>query len=93
MNGFLEDVWMGISQSTKTQLAITFGLISCVSLLLLGVVRIGRIELHGALAPLTDVVKEKLMHRYDKAAWAALAGFAFLAFKTNRKDRRRLLGV
>lgn len=33
------------------------------------------------------------MLRYDKAAWAALGSFALLAFRTYRKDRRRLLGV
>lgn len=93
MNGFLEEVWVVISHSTKTQLAIAFGLISFISLLLLGEVMVGRIEFHGALAPMTDVVKEKLMHRYDKAAWAALASFILLAFKTYRKDRCRLLGV
>lgn len=93
MGDFLEEVWMVLSHSTKTQFAIAFGLISFISILLLGEVLVGRIEFHGALALMTDVVKEKLMHRYDKAAWVALGSFALLAFKTYRKDRRRLLGV
>lgn len=93
MNDFLEEVWVVISYSTKTQLAIAFGLISFGSFLLLGEVMVSHIEFHGALAPVTDVVKEKLMHRYDKAAWAALGSFALLAFKMYRKDRHRLLGV
>jgi hypothetical protein len=93
MNDFLEELWVVISYSTKTQLAIAFGLISFVSFLLLGEVMVSHIEFHGALAPMADVVKEKLMHRYDKAAWAALGGFVLLAFKMYRKDRRRLLGV
>ena len=49
--------------------------------------------LHGALAPLTDVVREKLFHRYDKAAWASLAACLLLAVKLYRKDRKRLLGL
>lgn len=93
MNDFLEEVWVVIGHSTTTQLAIAFGLSSFASLLLLGEMMVGRIELHGALAPLTDVVKEKLMHRYDKAAWAVQASFALLACKTYRKNRRRLVGV
>jgi len=93
MGDFLEEVWMVLSHSTKTQLAIAFGLLSFVSILLLGEVLVGRIEFHGSLAPMAYVVKEKLMHRYDKAAWVALGSFALLAFKTYRKDRRRLLGV
>lgn len=84
---------MVISRSTQTQLAIAFSLISFVSILLLGEVMVGRIEFHGALAPMTDAVKEKLMHRYDKAAWGALGSFALLSLMAYRKDRRRLLGV
>jgi len=92
MGNFFEEVWVVLSHSIKTQLAIAFGLISFVSILLLGEVMVGRIEFHGVLVPMTEVVKEKLMHRYDKAAWVALGSFALLAFKTYRKDRRRLLG-
>lgn len=72
-----------------------FWMVLCffVGILLMGQGLVGSLELHGPLAALTDVVRDKLMHRYDKAAWAALASFALLAVKTYRKDRRRLLGA
>lgn len=92
MNDFIAEMLVVLSHSIKTQRVIAFGLISFVSILLLGEVMVERIELHGVLSPMTDVVKETLMHRYDKAAWGVLGSFALLAFKTYRKDRRQLLG-
>lgn len=93
MNDLFAEVLVVLSHSTKTQLAIAFGLISFASILLLGEVMVMRIEFHGLLSPMTDVVKDVLMHRYDKVAWGAFGSFALLAFKTYRKDRRRLLGI
>ena len=93
MGDFFAEMWVVFSHSTRTQLAVAFGLVSFGSLLLLGEVMVGRIEFHGALAPLTDLFQETLMHRYHQAAWLALGSFAVLAFKTYRKDRRWLLGV
>jgi hypothetical protein len=52
-----------------------------------------RIELHGVMVPLTDVIQELLLHRYLKAAWIALVGFLLLAVRLYRKNRRRLLGL
>lgn len=84
---------MVLCHSSRTQLAIAFGVFFFVGILLMGQVLVGSLELHGPLAALTEVVRDKLMHRYDKAAWAVLASFALLAVKTYRKDRRRLLGA
>lgn len=84
---------MVLYHSSRTQLAIAFGVFFFVGILLMGQVLVGSLELHGPLAALTEVVRDKLMHRYDKAAWAVLASFALLAVKTYRKDRRRLLGA
>lgn len=74
-------------------MALAFGVFFFVGITVLGDVMVGSLELHGPMAALTDVVRDKLMHRYDKAAWAALGAFALLAIKTYRKDRRRLFGV
>jgi hypothetical protein len=82
-----------LGHSGKSQVAIALGLISFVGILLMGQVLVGGLALHGHLATLTDVVREELMSRYDKAAWLALGGFAALGLKTYRRDRRRLLGI
>ena len=77
----------------EPSLRLSWGMVSFVGLMVAGDYFVGRIELHGALAPLTDVVREKLFHRYDQAAWASLAACLLLAVKLYRKDRKRLLGL
>ena len=93
MSDWLEEFRMVLCHSSRIQLAIASGLFFFIGILLMGQILVGSLELHGPLAELTDVVREKLMHRYDKAAWAALASFGLLAVKTYRKDRRRFLGA
>lgn len=77
--------------STRTQLAIISGAAFFVGILMAGQSLVGGLELHGPLAPLTDVIRDRLMHRYDKAAWIALGSFWLLAIKLYRNDRKRLL--
>lgn len=93
MRDLLEEVWIVVSHSTKTQLALAFAVIFFVGFMLVGQMLVERIELHGVMAPLTDVIQELLLHRYRKAAWIALVGFLLLAVRLYRKDRRRLLGL
>lgn len=93
MNDVLAEAWAVLCYSTRTQLAITCGAAFFIGILLTGQSLVGGLELHGPLAPLTDVVRDQLMHRYDKAAWIALGSFWLLAIKFYRKDRRHLLGL
>lgn len=79
-----------LAYSTKTQLSILFGLAFFVGILVAGDYFTSHLELHGALAPLTEVIREKIAHRYDKAAWGAFCGFLLLAVKCYKKDRKRL---
>jgi hypothetical protein len=90
---WLAELWVVFCYSTRTQLALAFGVAFFVGIVVMGDVIVGRVELHGPLAPLTDAILDAIMHRYDKAAWTALGGFLLVAIKTYRKDRRRLLGV
>lgn len=93
MSDLLEEVWMVLCHSARTQLAIFFGVLFLFGTLLLGDVLVGGLELHGPLAPLTEVIRERVAHRYDKAAWFALGSFLVLAVRFYRKDRKRLLGL
>lgn len=92
MKDWLEEILIVLAHSSRTQIAIVFGVVFFVGFLLAGEYFVGRIEFHGAMAPLTDVVRERIWYRYDKAAWAALVGFLLLAVKLYRKDRKGLLG-
>lgn len=93
MRDWLAETWVVLLCSTKTQLALAFGLIFFVGILAMGDMLVARLALHGPLAPLADVIRDRLMDRYEKAAWVALIGFIVVAIKAYRKDRRRLLGI
>ena len=91
MRDALEEFLVVLAYSTKTQLAVIFGLAFFVGTMVMGDYFISHLEIHGVLAPLTDVIREKIAHRYDKVAWASLVSFLFLAVKCYKKDRKRLL--
>lgn len=93
MSDVLAEAWVVLCYSTRTQLAIAFGAVFFIGILLLGQTLVGGLEFQGPLAALTDVIRDRLMHRYDKAAWIALGSFLLLAIKFYRKDRKRLLGL
>lgn len=92
MTDWIEEFWVVLCHSTKTQLAIASGVFFFIGIGVMGRVLVGGLELHGPLALPTGEVRDKLMHRYDRAAWVALGSFALLAVKTYNWDRRRLLG-
>lgn len=90
MREALEEFLVVLAYSTKTQLAVIFGLAFFVGTMVAGDYFTSHLEIRGILAPVTDVVREKIAHRYDKVAWASLASFLFLAVKCYKKDRKRL---
>lgn len=93
MREALEESLVVLTYSTKTQMAVMFGLAFFVGTLIAGDYFASHLEFHGPLAPLTEMFREKIAHRYDKAAWAALGSFLFLAAKCYKKDRKRFLGL
>jgi hypothetical protein len=93
MRDWLSEVLVVLCHSTRTQLAIALGLIFFAGTLLMGHALVDGLELRGPMAPLAEVIRDALMHRYDKAAWMALGGFLLVAIKAYRKDRRRLFGL
>ena len=93
MSGFFAEASVVLCYSTRTKLALICGVAFFLGILLVGQSLVGELELHGPLAPLTDVIRDRLMHRYDKAAWIALGSFWLMAIKLYRKDRKRLLGL
>lgn len=91
MRNWLAETWVVLCYSTRTQLALALGMISFVGIMLMEDLLVSRFELHRPLAPLTDVVRDALLRRHDKAAWMALGGFLLVAIRIFRKDRRRVL--
>lgn len=85
-----EEFLFVLSYSTRTQLAILFGIVFFFGTLLLGHRSTSNIVFQGMLAPLEDAIRPIIEHRYEKAAWVSLLSFLFLAFQCYRKDRKRL---
>lgn len=93
MREWLADGLVVFAHSPKTQFAVALGITFFAGTLRIGHLLVDGLELSGPIAPVADVIRDALMHRYDKAAWMALGGFLLVAIKTYRKDRRRLLGL
>ena len=75
--------------SRKTQYAILFGAIGCIIIWSVGAYQLQNFHLTGYLEPLSDVVRDKLLSKYDKAALGCLGSFWVLAIKQYRKDKKR----
>jgi len=93
MKDWLTEILVVLAYSPRSQFAIVLGLVSFAGFMLAGAYFVGQIELHGLLAPLTEVVREEIGHRYNKEAWASLVSCLLLAVKFYRKDRKRLLSL
>lgn len=93
MKDWLTEILVVLAYSPRSQFAIVLGLVSFAGFMLAGEYFVGQIELHGLLAPLTEVVREEIGHRYNKEAWASLVSCLLLAVKFHRKDRKRLLSL
>lgn len=92
MREALEEFLIVLAYSTKTQLAVLFGLVFFVTTMAAGHYFAAEVQIPGMYSSLADVVREKISHRYDKVAWACLISFSLLAIKCYRKDRKRIFG-
>lgn len=93
MREALEEFLVVLAYSTKTQLAVMCGLAFFMGTMIAGDYFTTRMEIHGTLSPLTEMIREKIAHRYDKVAWGVLFSFLLLAAKFYKKDRKRLLDI
>lgn len=90
MKDYFTEILIVIAYSGRIQAAIIFGMIGFIVVNLVGDYYLFDFQLHGQYAGLTDVIKSKLAHRYDKAAWAVLIGFWWTAFKLYQKDKKKI---
>lgn len=87
----LQEFLIVLAYSKRTQMTLVFGIVFALILWLAGEYFVSLISFVGPLAPLTDVIREKLMYRYDKAALMCFLGFLGLAAKLYLRDRKRFL--
>jgi hypothetical protein len=72
--------------SKKTQYAIILGAVGYMVINLVGEYKLHDFHLSGYLEPLSDVVKDKLLGKYDKAALSCLVSFWLLFMKIPRRQ-------
>ncbi len=89
MKDYFTEVLMVIAYSGRTQAAIIIGMMGFITINLMGDYYLANFHLSGQMAPLTDIIKYKFAHRYDKAAWGVLFSFWWMAVKCYRKDRKK----
>lgn len=90
MRDWISELLWVLLYSKKTQYAILIGIFGFLTINLVGDYMLRDFHLTGILAPLSDLVKDKLMGKYDKVALCCLFSFLMLAIKLYRKDKRRL---
>lgn len=91
MRDYFTEILIVIAYSGRTQAAIILGMVGFIVINLIGDFYLADFQLSGFMAPLTAVINEKLLHRYDKAAWGVLFSCWWLAVKFYRKDRKKVL--
>ena len=89
MKDYFTEILIVIAYSGRTQAAIMLGMIGFITINLMGNYYLANFQLSGQMASLTDIIKDKFAHRYDKAAWGVLFSFWCLAIKYYRKDKKK----
>jgi energy-coupling factor transporter transmembrane protein EcfT len=87
----LEEFLVVFSNSWRAQLLLALGILMFFALQIGGAWYIHSIDLGSLSDPFADVIREKLLHRYDKAAWVILFSCVAGAVRAYLKDRKRLL--
>ena len=90
MKEYFTDILIVIAYSGRTQAAFILGVVGFIVIDLLGQYSLSNFQLSGHMTGLTEIIKEKFSHKYEKAAWSVLFGFWCVAFKLYRKDKKRL---
>lgn len=90
MKGYFLEILIVIAYSGRTQAAILLGMAGFIVINLVGDYYLANFQLSGQFSVLTEVIRDKFVHKYDKAAWGVLIGFWWTAFKFYRKDKKKV---
>ena len=89
---FLEMLFI-LSFSKRTQWVLLLGFIGFITFKLLGQHMLSDFELHGMMAPLTEIVRSKIGQRYDSAAFMCLVSSWLAAVRFYCKDKKRFFAA
>ena len=88
MKDYYTDILIVIAYSGRTQAAIILGIVGFILVDLVGQYSLPNFQLSGHMAGLTEIIKEKFAHKYEKVAWSVVISFWYIAFKLYKKDKK-----
>lgn len=89
----LTEFFYVFAYSKRAQFALVVGFGFFVGLMIGGEYATDHLELRSIPGPLVEVIRDNILHRYQKAAWTILCMSVLAAAKFYRKDRKRLLDL
>lgn len=90
MKDWFNEFLVILAYSKRTQWAIILGVVGFVGIQVWGDYQLSNFEMTGPMSSITDVIKQKLLRHYDKAALGCLLSFWGTAITLYKKDRKRL---
>lgn len=90
MKDWFNEFLVILAYSKRTQWAIILGVVGFVGIQVWGDYQLSNFEMTGPMSSITDVIKQKLLRLYDKAALGCLLSFWGTAITLYKKDRKRL---
>lgn len=89
MKDWFNEFLVILAYSKRTQWAIILGVVGFVVIQVWGGYQLSNFELSGPMSSITDVIKQKFLRHYDKAALGCLLSFWGTAITLYKKDRKR----
>lgn len=86
----LSEFFYVFAYSKRAQFILVVGFVFFAGLMIGGEYATDHMELKSIPGPLAEVVRDNILHRYQKAAWGILGLSVLAAVKFYRKDRKRL---
>lgn len=86
------EAFLYVLERSKAPYLLILGSVFAMGVMLYGSHVEAQVSFEGVFAPLTDVFRQLIHDRYDKAAMGILGSSALGAYKIFRRDWKRLLG-
>ena len=90
MKNLIEEATLIFLCSKRMQYSLIAGVISFITISLLGEWIVSGIQLQGMFSPLTEVIQTKVHHRYEQVAFGSMVSFFLLAIRFYQKDKKRI---
>ncbi len=91
MKNWLYEVLLVITLSKRIYWSLILGVVGCFVITVLGEYQVSKFELLGPMAPLEEVIGQRVLRHYDKVAALCWISFWIQAFRYYLKDKNAYL--